>query len=767
MTELSLNRYINKKLFFLFLILIIIVIISVYFVIEGFIRNMVYDYMYDVTLDSVLSSLDQSAELISSHEERYDLLLSDLTRDFRDQLLLEEFVLKDFTASQYDQVLKDVMSRYLNQVKAVGLDENLFYNSYYYIIDSTGLIVRTNDREQTNVQLDNYDQISQALDRGRLLQRYINENGYPGARKHAYIRYQDDYIIKFSLPLDMNYYERISDRFISMRDRFDFLEEVAVFRGPFSAINEEFAHPTEEDRGYFRQLSEENESVRTSLNNNSFIYYTYWDNDDFNSNYLNAEPYYLRLRMDFSDNIMTITRTITLFVCGILFLAICSVFLINRHVSKKITTPFVYLAENMSKLGAYNDLTSIDERLERTDIKEVNMLLASYQEMTSELSSSFEELRAVNEELEDSYKETSVLAENLHNVIEVATKLTDTVFDDKESFLIELFYVAKKLIPEADYGTVFVVEDQKLKWLESVGHNLESIESISIKKELYSALDDVIYIKDIEKERANHNLTGMQEELLQAKRPIKSSLTVKLYVGDELAGALNYDIAQSSKDNFSNQSIETIQAFGNLASAFLTMQSYKHIHEKFQRQIILAIINMLEIHDTYTRGHSENVARISAVIAREMGYNPAQVKNIEWAGLVHDIGKILISKKILNKEGVLTADEYTQIKKHTVWGYEVLVSSDELKEIAVYVRHHHERWDGMGYPDGLKGREIPRVSRIIGLADSWDTMRSDRIYRKKLPKEVAIEELIVNRGTQFDPEVVDVALKLIEEGIMK
>ncbi|MFP4662716.1 MAG: HD domain-containing phosphohydrolase [Halanaerobiales bacterium] len=762
MTELSLNRYINKKLFFLFVILIIIVIVSVYFVIEGFIRNMVYTYMYDVTLDAVFSSLSQSAELINSQEERYDILLSELTRDFRDQLLMMQGKPEHIPAHQYDQAFQEVMGEYRNRIKTVGLDEVLLNNSYYYIVNSTGTIIRTNDREQMNLELLNFTLINQSLEEEVLLQHYIDENDVSGSGIYGYISYQDEYILKFSLPTGINHYESLSDRLISMRKRFDYLEEIAIYRGPTEPISEEFGYPTEEDQEYFAQLSAENDSIRNPINKNSFVYYTYWNNDYYNSNYLNAQPYYIRMSMDFSDNIMSMSRAITLFVCLILFLAICSVFLINRHVSRKITTPFVYLAENMSKLG--NDLTTIDERLERTDIKEVNMLLASYQEMTSELSSSFEELRAVNEELEDSYRETSVLAENLHNVIEVATKLTDTVFDDKERFLIELFYVAKKLIPEADYGTVFVVEDQKLKWLESIGHNLESIELVAINRELFNSVDEVIYIKDIEKERVANNLTRMQEEIIQAKRPIKSSLTVKLYVGDELAGALNYDIAFSSKDNFSNQSIETIKAFGNLASAFLTMQSYKHIHEKFQRQIILAIINMLEIHDSYTRGHSENVARISAMLAREMGYNAAQVKNIEWAGLVHDIGKILISKKILNKEGVLTADEYTQIKKHTVWGYEVLVSSDELKEIAVYVRHHHERWDGMGYPDGLKGKEIPRVSRIIGLADSWDTMRSDRIYRKKLSKEVAIEELKVNRGTQFDPEVVDVALKLIEEG---
>ncbi|AZO96650.1 HD-GYP domain-containing protein [Halocella sp. SP3-1] len=183
--------------------------------------------------------------------------------------------------------------------------------------------------------------------------------------------------------------------------------------------------------------------------------------------------------------------------------------------------------------------------------------------------------------------------------------------------------------------------------------------------------------------------------------------------------------------------------------------------------MILSIINILEIHDKYTKGHSENVAEISALIAREMNYPEKEIKVIEWAGLVHDIGKILISNSILNKPGRLSRKEFEQIKQHPVWGYEVLVGSDELKEIATYIRHHHERWDGTGYPDQLSGEEIPKIARIIALADSWDTMRSDRVYRQKLSLNTARQELIDNKGTQFDPEIVDIALELIVEGKIK
>ncbi len=187
------------------------------------------------------------------------------------------------------------------------------------------------------------------------------------------------------------------------------------------------------------------------------------------------------------------------------------------------------------------------------------------------------------------------------------------------------------------------------------------------------------------------------------------------------------------------------------------------MQKKFQKEIILSIINILELHDKYTKGHSENVVEISATIARELGFSQEQITQVYWAGLVHDIGKILVDCSILNKPDKLTREEYSQIKQHSVWGYKVLNNSEELEEIANFIRHHHEWWDGSGYSDGLAGQEIPQVFRIIGVADAWDTMRSNRVYRNKLSKQTAIQELKEGRGVQFAPEIVDIMLKLINQ----
>lgn len=172
---------------------------------------------------------------------------------------------------------------------------------------------------------------------------------------------------------------------------------------------------------------------------------------------------------------------------------------------------------------------------------------------------------------------------------------------------------------------------------------------------------------------------------------------------------------------------------------------------------------MLEIYDLYTRGHSENVAKIAEKIGQKMGLSQQEINNIYWAGLVHDIGKMLIPLEILNKEGSLTDSEYETIKEHPVMGSNALSSSKSLGRIAKVVRHHHERWDGRGYPDGIKKEEIPIQSQILAVADAWDAMRSKRTYRKPLSYQKALSEIKKNKGEQFAPEVADCFLEILAE----
>jgi len=231
--------------------------------------------------------------------------------------------------------------------------------------------------------------------------------------------------------------------------------------------------------------------------------------------------------------------------------------------------------------------------------------------------------------------------------------------------------------------------------------------------------------------------------------------------GEEKAG-VSLDIKNSSNKNFTNSSKKLFSAFYNIASSFYKMKEYNFLQNNFTKEIISSTIKMLEMYDLYTRGHSENVAELAAEIAKEMELEQKRIDDIYWAGLVHDIGKMLIPLEVLNKEGKLSDSEYQVIKEHPVLGSNALKSSKSLKHIAKYVRHHHERWDGGGYPDGLKKDNIPLESQILCAADAWDAMNSKRTYREPLSYNHALAEIKDNKGIQFAPAVVDALLNVLD-----
>ena len=185
--------------------------------------------------------------------------------------------------------------------------------------------------------------------------------------------------------------------------------------------------------------------------------------------------------------------------------------------------------------------------------------------------------------------------------------------------------------------------------------------------------------------------------------------------------------------------------------------------EKISLQMMQTLSTTIEAKDEYTRGHSHRVAEYSALIAQEMGWNRSEIVNLRHAAHLHDIGKVGIPDIILNKPSKLTNEEYAVIKEHTVIGAEILKNVSIINHVTEVARSHHERYDGHGYPDGLKGEEIPIHARIVAVADSYDAMNSRRIYRNSLPKETIYEEIRKNRGTQFDPEIADIFLRLMDE----
>jgi HD-GYP domain-containing protein (c-di-GMP phosphodiesterase class II) len=181
---------------------------------------------------------------------------------------------------------------------------------------------------------------------------------------------------------------------------------------------------------------------------------------------------------------------------------------------------------------------------------------------------------------------------------------------------------------------------------------------------------------------------------------------------------------------------------------------------------VMALANSIEAKDAYTRGHCQRVMEISCEIAKRMGYNEDQIQDLRYASVLHDIGKIGIPAHILRKQSKLTDEEYEEIKKHPLISYTILKDVYFLENASMAILQHHERYDGGGYPNGLKGDQIREYARIMNIADAFDAMTSDRPYRKAMTMEIALAEIKYGRGTQFDPQVADIFIEMGNELIV-
>jgi putative two-component system response regulator len=175
--------------------------------------------------------------------------------------------------------------------------------------------------------------------------------------------------------------------------------------------------------------------------------------------------------------------------------------------------------------------------------------------------------------------------------------------------------------------------------------------------------------------------------------------------------------------------------------------------ERISVATLEALVNALEAKDPYLRGHSARVADLSAMVAAQMGHTDEQIEAVRTGGRLHDIGKIGIREEVLNKQGPLTEAEYDHVKQHVTVGSQILAPLVHLKDVIGYVRSHHERWDGKGYPDRLAGEQIPIGARIIGAVEIYDALTTARPYQEKMSAEVAVERMRDLVGTVVDPAV--------------
>jgi HD-GYP domain-containing protein (c-di-GMP phosphodiesterase class II) len=254
------------------------------------------------------------------------------------------------------------------------------------------------------------------------------------------------------------------------------------------------------------------------------------------------------------------------------------------------------------------------------------------------------------------------------------------------------------------------------------------------------------------------------DETGPACEAVSNVIAIPLVVEGKLIGALMG--LNRVEGDFDSVDLKLISSIAQQAEVFLANSRLYADMQDLLMGVLHALTATIDAKDRYTCGHSQRVALISKRLAEESGFSAGRIRQLYLAGLLHDIGKIGVSEAILCKEGKLTDEEYEEMQTHPVLGARILDGIRQLDDVVVGILYHHERPDGRGYPHGLRGDDVPFEGQIVGLADCFDAMTSDRTYRKALPLDVAIEEIRKNTGTQFNAKLVEKLLSLDLEAFL-
>jgi len=263
-------------------------------------------------------------------------------------------------------------------------------------------------------------------------------------------------------------------------------------------------------------------------------------------------------------------------------------------------------------------------------------------------------------------------------------------------------------------------------------------------------------------------MRGVKRQLSLEERLFKegflSHIRAPLIVKGNVTAVLS--IGSKSPSAFTPENLSTLEKIASqIGVALENARLVTDLDELFMGTV-RALASAIDAKSPWTRGHSDRVTQYALSIAREMGLEEIALKDIELAGLLHDIGKIGTYESILDKLGKLTDEELKVMRQHPVKGAEILAPIKQMQKLIPAIKYHHEFYDGNGYPDGIRGEEIPLYARILTVADTVDAMHAERPYRKGRHRDVIVEELKRCSGTQFDPNVVEAFLKTITKGFI-
>ncbi len=396
-------------------------------------------------------------------------------------------------------------------------------------------------------------------------------------------------------------------------------------------------------------------------------------------------------------------------------------------------------------------LSNIDITSIRRIIFEINLFLIVMSLVSVLIKYFLDNYLKKDLELTDTTLKLDELLESIFKLFQMGDKLYKENISINQEYLIQVFDISVNVFRDFDRASCYIIDDLHVKYLKGIHIDIDELNTLNFdEKDFLWDKSKVFWIKKSENQ-LKKELDDDYDKFIEKFPKPKETVYLSFQISEGMKAGISFDIFEDTNKAFNQKVINQYQSFQNIMNNFYTQELLVQKTVDLKQDLVLSLIRTLELYDKFTSGHSEQVARLALKIGEMMRLDEKQLFNLYWSGIVHDIGKIGVDYKIVNKPTRLTDEEYEEMKKHVEYGYQVLSKSNDLQEIAKLVRHHHEWWDGGGYPDGLKGKEIPLGSQILAVADAISTMATSRPYKIVKSSEEIINELRKYSGKQFSP----------------
>jgi putative nucleotidyltransferase with HDIG domain len=416
------------------------------------------------------------------------------------------------------------------------------------------------------------------------------------------------------------------------------------------------------------------------------------------------------------------------------------------------------LARAQEKLSFHRETHQMNGRLEE-QIREIENLNITLEERIEEIEEANYKIADLAGELEDKNTNLEKAVAKLSTLYRLGLAINSTI-EVESLYQLVVRTTMDTLQAQIGYIILYAPEHTHLRVINLLGHGETPSRERCIPMKETSVASWVIkhrkplLIADINQAPEFDRLSTLGYER-------KTLICAPLMVKDEIIGTLTV-VNKLNNSTYNHEELELLSTIAAQASIAIKNAMLYDEQQKTYLNTIQALVSAIEASDSYTRGHSERVTRLSLALARKLELPQERLKVIERAAILHDIGKIGVDPSLLHKEERLTEDDVVELQQHPTIGMKILEPIEFLHDVRLCIGQHHERYDGLGYPNRLAAEELLLESRILAIADSFDAMTSDRPYRKALANEIAIKELADNAGKQFDPALVPIFIELLE-----